>query len=175
MTIMIGILMSIMVNNLVLFDFSENSNPERWQVVNDGVMGGLSRGTFKVDKKGTALFTGTISLENNGGFSSVRYNTGKINVEGYKNLVLYLKGDGKKYQVRIRENSGDYFSYIATFQTSGDWETIEVPLKDMYPSFRGRKLDQPNYNGSTIVELTFLIGNKKAESFSIEFQKAFLK
>jgi NADH dehydrogenase [ubiquinone] 1 alpha subcomplex assembly factor 1 len=167
--------MSISMNNLVLFDFSKNSKPDRWQVVNDGVMGGLSKGTFKVGENGTAFFSGTVSLENNGGFSSVNYNTGKTEVEGYTTLALYLKGDGKKYQVRIRENNDDYFSYITTFQTSGEWETIEIPLKEMFPSFRGRKLDLPNYNGKTIVELAFLIGNKKAESFTLELQKAFLK
>ncbi len=167
--------MVLIINNMVLFDFSANSQPDKWQVVNDGVMGGLSQATFEVSDNGTALFTGSVSLENNGGFSSLRYNTGKINVEGYATLAIYLKGDGKKYQVRIRENNDDYFSFITTFQTSGKWETIELPLKEMFPSFRGRKLDRPNFNGNTIVELTFLIGNKKAESFTLELQKAFLK
>ena len=167
--------MAITINNLVLFDFSENSRPDRWRVVNDGVMGGLSQSTFIVSEKGTALFSGRVSLENNGGFSSLRYNIGKTNVEGFTTLALYLKGDGKEYQVRIRENNDDYFSYITTFQTSGNWETIEIPLKEMFPSFRGRKLDLPNYKGNTIVEMTFLIGNKKAESFTLELQKAFLK
>ncbi len=167
--------MTITINNLILFDFSDNSGPGKWQVVNDGVMGGLSRGTFKISENGTALFTGTVSLENNGGFSSLRYNTGITNVEGYTTLAIYLKGDGKKYQVRIQENNDDYFSYITTFQTSGKWETIEIPLKEMFPSFRGRKLDRPNFNGKTIVELTFLIGNNKAEPFTLELQKAYLK
>lgn len=167
--------MALTINNLVLFNFSENSKPDSWQVVNDGVMGGLSQGTFKVSNNGTALFAGEVSLENNGGFSSVRYNTGKTNVEGNTTLAITLKGDGKNYQVRIRENNDDNFSYIATFQTSGKWETIEIPLKEMFPSFRGRKLDRPNFKGNTIVELTFLIGNKKAESFTLELQKAFLK
>lgn len=174
MTILLSILM-ISINSIILFDFSENREYGRWQVVNDGVMGGLSQATFGAGENGTALFSGRVSLENNGGFSSVRYNTGKIKVEGYATLALYLKGDGKKYQVRIRENNDDYFSYISTFQTSGEWETIEIQLKDMFPSFRGRKLDRPNFKGNTIVELTFLIGNGKAESFTLELQKAVLK
>jgi len=175
MTIIMSILMAITLNNLVLFDFSENSSPNKWQVVNDGVMGGLSQGTFKIGDNGTALFTGRVSLENNGGFSSVNYNTGKTEVKGFTTLAITLKGDGKNYQVRIQENNDDYFSYITTFQTSGEWETIEIPLKEMYPSFRGQKLDRPNFNGKTIVELTFLIGNKKAETFKLELKKAFLK
>lgn len=167
--------MAITLNNLILFDFAENKEPVKWQVVNDGVMGGLSKATFKMSENGTALFTGTVSLENNGGFSSLRYDTGKIIVDGRTTLSLYLKGDGKNYQVRIQENNDDYFSFITTFQTSGKWETIEVPLKEMFPSFRGRKLDRPDYSGNTIVKLTFLIGNKKAESFTLELQKAYLK
>lgn len=174
MTILLSLLMVLNMNELVLFDFTENSNPDRWRVVNDGVMGGLSKGTFTISENGTALFSGKVSLENNGGFSSVNYSTGKVDVKGQTTLALYLKGDGKNYQVRIRENNDDYFSYITTFQTSGKWETIEIPLKEMFPSFRGRKLDLPNYAGKTLVELTFLIGNKKDESFTLEVQKAFL-
>lgn len=175
MTIILSIAMALALNNLVLFDFSKNSDLNNWQVVNDGVMGGLSRGNMTISENGTALFTGQISLENNGGFSSVRYYTGAIDVEGYATLTLYLKGDGKNYQVRVRENNNDNFSYITTFKTSGKWETIEISLKEMYPSWRGRKLDRPNFQGKSIVELTFLIGNKKEESFRLELQRAFLK
>ena len=88
---------------------------------------------------------------------------------------MHLKGDGKTYQVRIQENGSDYFSYIFTFQTSGEWETVKIPLAEMYPSFRGRKLNLPNYSGKSMMELTFLIGNKKAESFHLELRKAMLK
>jgi len=58
----------------VLFDFTKESNIQNWSVVNDGVMGGLSKGNFSVNDKGDGFFTGHVSLENNGGFSSVRYN-----------------------------------------------------------------------------------------------------
>ena len=99
LSIFCGLIMAIGLNNHTLFDFSKDSNTESWQVVNDGVMGGLSEATFKIGENGIATFKGRISLENNGGFSSVRYNTGETNVEGYSSLVLRLKGDGKKYQV----------------------------------------------------------------------------
>ncbi len=127
--------MATTLSSVVLFDFTKNKDTRNWMVVNDGVMGGLSEGTFTAGENGNAVFKGTISLENNGGFSSVRCNTGKIDVEGYATLELHLKGDGKKYQVRIQENNSDYFSYIYYFQTSGAWETVQIPLAEMYPSF----------------------------------------
>ncbi len=55
----------------VVVDFGEH-NSLRWQVVNDGVMGGLSRGSVKVTEGHTLLFAGETSLRNNGGFSSIR-------------------------------------------------------------------------------------------------------
>ena len=175
MITIVCIVMTIMVNNQKLFDFSEKINLDNWMVVNDDVMGGRSTATFQPSSAGSAVFKGKVSLENYGGFSSVRYKMGKTNIGGNTMLAIRLKGDGKNYQVRIREQESDYFSYITTFQTSGEWETIEVPLQKMYPSFRGRKLDRPDFRGSTIVELTFLIANKKAEDFTLELREAELK
>lgn len=175
MTTIIGILLAITVNGIVLFNFSENSDLSKWLVVNDDVMGGRSEATLKLSDSGSALFSGKVSLENNGGFSSLRYNMDVVQINSSTKLIVRLKGDGKNYQVRIREKQSDYFSYIHTFATSGQWENIEVPLAEMYPSFRGRKLERPNFNGNSMVELTFLISNKKAESFVLEIQKAVLK
>ena len=42
-----------------------------WRSINDGVMGGVSAGGMRESREGLK-FTGTLSLENNGGFSSVR-------------------------------------------------------------------------------------------------------
>lgn len=45
----------------------------------------------------------------------------------------------------------------------------------MYPTFRGRKLDSPNYSADGIEEIAFLIGNKRAESFKLEIDAISLK
>lgn len=175
MITMIIFLMAVTYDGIVLFDFSKGTNTDNWLVVNDGVMGGRSQASFGLSGKGNGLFKGNVSLENNGGFSSVQYRVEPPQIKTHKTIAMRLKGDGKNYQVRIREKQNDYFSYIATFPTTGEWETIEVPLNEMHPSFRGRKLDLPNFNGNTFVELTILIANKKEESFAIELNKAYLK
>lgn len=174
MTTIIGLLLALTVTQNVLFNFEGQENLSNWMVVNDDVMGGRSKASMQLSNNGTAVFSGQVSLENNGGFSSIRYRMDNVPTKNHEKLVLRLKGDGKNYQVRIRENDNDYFSYIYTFSTQGKWETIEVPLAEMYPSFRGRKLNRPNYNGETAVEMTFLIANKKAESFKLELQNAYL-
>ena len=159
----------------VIFDFNKKSNVEDWVIVDDGVMGGRSKGNFKLSKDGFGVFEGKISLENNGGFSSLRYKFPKIETKEYSKVVLKLKGDSKQYQFRVKTNSGDYYSYITTFSTSGKWQEIEIPLKDMYPSYRGRKLDQPNFSGDYIEEIMFLIGNKKEENFKLLLDNIELK
>jgi len=161
---------------MVIFDFSENSDMSNWFVVNDNVMGGKSQGTFELNSSGNGLFKGTVSLENNGGFSSVHYRFQRKDTGDTKTLFLRVKGDGKRYQARIYANGSDNFSYIAYFETSGDWQTIEIPLESMYPSFRGRRLDRPNFSsGQFIEEFAVLIGNNKAEAFQLEIDKIELK
>lgn len=144
---------------------------QNWIIVDDVVMGGRSSSTFALNADGFGFFQGSISLDNNGGFSSVKYKFEKIQIKEYAKVVLKLQGDGKAYQFRIKSNSGDYCSYIAPFNTSGDWQEIEINLKDMDPSFRGRKLGQPNFSDGHIEEITFLIGNKKNENFKLLIAK----
>ena len=93
---------------VTVFDFNKNSDISNWYVVDDVVMGGRSYGRLSIDPKGNGVFKGNVSLENNGGFSSLRYRFKKQKIDQYQNLVLYLKGDGKTYQIRIKENSRDY-------------------------------------------------------------------
>ncbi len=166
---MIALLLSLILvsNNPVLFDFSKESSLSNWFVVNDGVMGGLSEGALELTSEGHGSFTGQVRLENYGGFTSIRCATGKIETPEGAIVRMRLKGDGKNYQFRVKHKARDYQSYITTFSTSGEWETIEIPLSKLYPSFRGRVLDMPNFNHSNLTEFTFLIANKKAETFEL--------
>lgn len=151
----------------MIFDFGESTNISSWRVVDDVVMGGRSSGSFDLDEDGHGHFRGEVSLENNGGFSSVRYPTNGITVSPNDKVQIRLKGDGKDYQFRVKENQSDYYSFIHTFSTSGDWEVIEIGLNEFYPAYRGRKLSRPNFDGSQIEEVAFLIGNKKPQTFSL--------
>tara|TARA_A100001011_G_scaffold319188_1_gene339157 strand:- start:2098 stop:2589 length:492 start_codon:yes stop_codon:yes gene_type:complete len=159
----------------VIFDFNKKSDLQDWIIVDDAVMGGRSLSTFKLNEDGIGIFEGNISLENNGGFSSLRYRFLKKTIKEYTQVKIRLRGDGKKYQFRIKSNSADYYSYITPFLTSGEWQEIVIPLEDMYPSFRGRRLNQPNFSSDHIEELNFLIGNKKSESFKLLIDKIVLE
>ena len=159
----------------VIFDFTQNPNSDSWHIVNDGVMGGLSKGKMSRSENGSAIFEGFITTENSGGFSSVKHSFTKKDVSNFKNVVLRVKGDEKAYQFRIKENLDHPFSYIQEFQTSGAWENISIPLASFYPSFRGNTLNMPKYIGKFMEEVTFLIGNKKKEYFALEIERIWLE
>ena len=151
-----------------IFNFTSDGSINNWSVVDDGVMGGRSKGTMTINSEGHGLFSGQISLKNNGGFSSVRYRLPEpMNIEGATQMVLKVKGDGKNYQLRVRDDYQKRYSHIQAFETSGDWQTIYINLAEMYPSFRGRRVALPNFDALVLEEITILIGNKKAENFCL--------
>ena len=160
---------------ITIFDFNKSSDITNWTVINDAVMGGKSLGNFNVNKEGHGVFKGHVSLENNGGFSSVKYRFNQLNTNQRSTIILKVKGDGKTYQFRLKSKSSNYYSYITYFKTSKNWETITLSLHDMYPTFRGRKLDMPKYDKNTIEEISFLISNKKEENFRLEIDSVILQ
>ncbi|TWO31808.1 CIA30 family protein [Seonamhaeicola sediminis] len=160
---------------MTIFDFTEKSDCTKWRIVDDVVMGGNSNGNFSLNNAGNGLFTGYVSLENNGGFSMVQYLFNVKDISGFSKVCIKLKGDRKTYQFRVKSSNDEYHSYVVHFETSGDWETIEIPFNTMYPSFRGRKLNAPNFPGKQLEMIAFLIGNKRAEDFKLEIDSIILK
>ena len=160
---------------MTLFDFNTKSNVKNWNTIDDVVMGGHSNSSFYINNNGFGVFEGKVSLENNGGFSMVQYQFETKKVNDFSRVCITLKGDGKKYQFRVKTNNNDNHSYVIPFQTNTEWQTIEIPFNTMYPAFRGRKLNAENYPGKQMEMIAFLIGNKKAESFKLQVNNIELK
>ena len=156
-----------LLSEMLIFNFNTESNINNWRIVDDVVMGGRSNGNFKINTEGHGEFSGSISLENNGGFSSVRYDFKTLNSSQYSSFKIRLKGDGKSYQFRVKSSYSQRYSYVYKFETSGEWETIIIPFDKMTPRFRGYDLDQPNFSGEQMEQIAFLIGNKKAQKFKL--------
>ena len=60
--------------------------------------------------------------------------TDRVNITQKNFQQILIRGDGKDYQLRIKSNRDDYYSYIISFKTSGEWETVTIPAKEMYAS-----------------------------------------
>ncbi len=144
-----------------------------WLIVNDGVMGGLSKSRFSLSDSSTAVFSGNVSLENNGGFASTRTKAMQFQLDGFKGILVRVKGDGKKYQFRIRTNDRfDGISYRYHFETDIDqWQTISIPFNKCVPVFRGQILpDVKPVSPKHIQQVEFLISDKQSGEFYLEIQ-----
>jgi monofunctional biosynthetic peptidoglycan transglycosylase len=114
--------------------------PGSWRIVNDGVMGGRSSSCFTM-APAHAVFEGTLSLANGGGFASVRIPVEEGALAGAGRIRLRVRGDGRRYELRLRR--GDRFTEVAwtaSFRPpDGSWGTVEIPLAAFEPTFRGSR------------------------------------
>lgn len=150
-----------------IYNFSNHSTIKEWRIVNDGVMGGISKSSMVLSEAGHGKFSGHVSLANNGGFASTQLNT-KIKLSGEKtSIVLRIKGDRKNYEFRLKGSISQSQSYVHQFGTSGEWEIIRLEIMEFYPQYRGRKMNIPNFNFASIEQVSFMIANKQDEDFEL--------
>jgi hypothetical protein len=154
----------------MVYDFKSHNNVSDWYQTNDDVMGGISKSYMSLDKNGNGVFSGNVSTKYNGGFAMTRLPVNIPLDKKYSKVILRLKGDGKKYQFRLKANRNQRFWYVQEFQTTKEMSEIVLPLKDFYAAFRGYKLDIDNFSENSIQEIAILIGNKKNENFKIEIE-----
>lgn len=151
-------------------DFS-NIAHQQWMIVNDGVMGGNSSSQFQINSDGNAVFLGTVSLANNGGFASVK-NHERIRLAGYSAIELRVKGDGKRYSFRLQTGAAGNihkWSYEQRFDTrTTGWMTVTLPFSGFKPTYRGRTPDVPALDLNSIMRYGFLISDKQEGDFRLE-------
>ncbi len=152
-----------------LLAFTRDKGEPVWMVVNDDVMGGRSSSVARI-ADGKLLFEGRLSLENNGGFASIRTINQAYNLIGTSVFVLRVMGDGRDYQLRIASTArfrGSAVSYGATFKTvAGQWIEVSIPVETLKPSYRGNALSGPELDLADVRELGLLIGDKREGEFS---------
>lgn len=130
----------------ILFDFSQPTTAldQTWGALDDVVMGGVSTSSLQ-SQAGAALFTGTVSTDNSGGFASVRTRNFEppLNLSSYSGIELRVKGDGQRYKFLMRdENTWDSTAYAYSFDTTADqWINIQIPFAQTVPVFRAKTVN----------------------------------
>jgi monofunctional biosynthetic peptidoglycan transglycosylase len=158
-------------NQKLLIDFSSRGAAEKWRVVNDGVMGGLSTSRMESAPGGMAVFLGELSLENNGGFASVRTALDRADLSDYDGIILRVRGDGRSYQLRFRTDKRfDGPTYRAVFATKpGQWIEVRLPFSDFQPTYRGRILrGMGPLDTGHLHQLALMVADKKDGPFRLE-------
>jgi hypothetical protein len=157
-----------MNSNTISVPFNKEQHLDDWQVTNDSVMGGVSLGYTQLENE-TFIFSGTVSTENNGGFTSVFKKLPKLS-DGIESVSIRIMGDGKPYQLRVRSQVMGYeLAYKIAFSTrQNTLETHTFNLADFKASFRGRNIDNaPVLIPTSISHVGFLVTAKQTQNFSL--------
>ena len=156
-----------------VFEFKRQEDGQQWQPLNDTVMGGISGSRLTITDGGTALFTGRVSLENYGGFASVRSKAGEYDLGSFAGILLRFRGDGKRYKLVLKtDDAFEGTLYQVSFETLKDtWEIVRIPFREFVPTFRGRLLNNaPPLDNRSIKTFGFLIADKQEGPFTLEIQ-----
>lgn len=148
-------------DSMTIIDFARGD--ATWPNINDGVMGGLSTGQM-VSVGSYASFRGTVSFDNNGGFSSVRSRAVVHDLSAFDGLVLRVRGDGKRYGFRLKTDASfDGVSYQVEIEPpAGEWTEITVRFADFIPVYRGRIVaDHPQLDPGRIATFGLIISRQE--------------
>ncbi|MEL6140340.1 MAG: CIA30 family protein [Bacteroidota bacterium] len=158
-------------SNSIHIDFGNNEGGMDWQVVNDGVMGGLSQGKAILSDS-SVIFAGTISLDNYGGFSTLRSPIQATDLSVYRTLKIRYRAEGQDFAIQLQRSTAFYNPYLKfpLPQTKGKWTSLEIPLS----TFKEVRMSKPtgvDANAkllSQTIRLALINDGKKAGPFSLE-------
>ncbi|MEQ8515121.1 MAG: CIA30 family protein [Chromatocurvus sp.] len=152
----------------LLIDFDDGAESDRWRAIHDRVMGGRSEGQLRCEN-GMAIFSGDLSLANNGGFASVRREPEALPLAGASGIRLHVRGDGRAYQLRLHTGEAfDGVAYRAIFETRRDiCLTLALPWSGFEPVFRGRVLDAPPLQPAAVQQIGLMTADKQPGPFCL--------
>ena len=159
------------MKNPLLFDFGIDKDFGKWSVVNDGVMGGISQSEAILDADGL-LFTGNVSLKNNGGFVSLRSALGDYDLSSYNHCEIRFKSDtDREFEVLIEKDTPFYLpKFRAKFGAANkEWQTVTISLQDFEISRMGNTIqvgiDPERLKG--IQRIGFILADKQEGRFNL--------
>ena len=158
------------MNLEAIIDFSDAQQMRDWIVVNDGVMGGLSQGKAELTEEGLR-FTGRVSLENNGGFSSFRSPYARVDLSVYDQLEIRYRSKGLPCALNLYRYSQFWRpNNKLPLALSEEWTTLRVNLSDIAEYRMGNKIGDKMTKDELkkIIRIGFITDSKYEGNFVFE-------
>jgi len=182
--LLVGLAMVAQVAVLTVFDFDDLDSVRAWTITNDDVMGGISQSDW-YQEDDYVVFEGDVSLENNGGFASVRVWFRPVNLSEYDGIVLQVRGDGHTYAFGLRDMTSRY-DYRVRFETTDfyaideddvnddeveEWETIYIPFDNTLATFFGNEFPSVGQvNSEGVRGMNIIISDGYEGEFRLEIR-----
>lgn len=123
------------------------NNGDRWRIITDTVMGGVSSGQLLptvVEGRNCLRLTGAVSLQNSGGFVQASLDlsqSGLLDAGDFTGLDIEVYGNGETYNLHLRTDDTRivWQSYRVSFQAQPRWQTIRLA----FSSFQPHRIDKP--------------------------------
>lgn len=152
-------------------DFGLEKDGRRWGVTNDTVMGGRSEGKARLTRNSVS-YSGRISLENNGGFSSFKSPYARIDLSDYEYLEMRVKSKGSRFAFTLEMSTRFYRPYYKQLveTKSEEWETIKLKMSDfkLYRMSRTNGQQLTKEDAARLIRIGFISDDKREIDFDLE-------
>jgi monofunctional biosynthetic peptidoglycan transglycosylase len=115
-----------------------------------------------------------VSLEQGGGFASIRSRPERLGLAGCAGLLLRVRGDGRRYRVNLRQDAGfDGPTWQAPLEAApGAWRSVAIPFAAFAPRHRGSPAPEAGpLDPARAATLGFLVAERQAGSFRLEVER----
>mgnify|MGYP001578663121 CR=1 FL=1 len=169
--LVIGLLAIVLSSNIPdKIDFG-SAKDFTFGALNDGVMGGMSKGMATYTEESVKLI-GEISLANNGGFSSLKGPFKPIDLSEVKYIKVKYKSEGVGFAMTLETDRRWFIPYFKfdLDKTDGEWKEVKLPIKKF------RKYNIGRFTGDTVtiselekvIRLGFISNEKQEKEFVFE-------
>jgi len=149
-----------------LLDFSKDINPDT-EVITDEIMGGSSNAYFE-QRERSLVFSGEVSLQNNGGFASGYIPVDIEDISGNHAFKIRVHGDGRQYGFSVKSDLTIQAVHRFYFDTYRQWQEISIYFDQFSPYHRGSaRPDRYGINLKKIQSVGFMLADKKDGPFEL--------
>lgn len=155
-----------------VLDFSTAEDGQPWDTIDDRIMGGASQSIVEV-AGGRLCFSGTVSLENDGGFASIRSAAADYDLNPGRQVMIRVKGDGQTYKLGMRiDVFYDGVTYLTEFATKpGEWQEFTLPFASFMPFHHGQHLtNAAPFEPAEVKSFVLLIGGGQEGPFRLDLE-----
>lgn len=145
-----------------------------WSILSDNVMGGVSEGQIEYGKTSVTL-KGNVSLENRGGFVSIKSNFGKIDLSSFKVVKITFRSTNQKYAFTLENSRRWYepaYKYEFMAKEKNKWETVSMNLDNFMEEVIGRPTGKKADKSITesILRIGISTNEKREGPFQLEIE-----
>jgi hypothetical protein len=167
----ISALQSFGQSSIIDFGNSAEKNQE-WILLSDNIMGGVTKSKIEYTNN-SVLLSGNISLDNYGGFSSIKTKYKSVDLSKYIGIKIKFKSTNQKFAFTLEDNQNwTQPNYKREFYPKKDntWEEVVIYFKDFQEIVIGEPTGNMMKSKSLkyIVRMGIMTYEKKEGPFSLE-------